>query len=85
MNFQYIEAQNVEYLNSSFDIKETVFDLNEGSTEKSNSSEEKVQGEEKSSEGIILKELPKHPKYVFLGLEKSKPVIIAADLTKEKK
>ena len=45
MNFKYIEAHDVEYVNSSFDIKETVFSLNEGSTEKSNSSEEKVQGE----------------------------------------
>ena len=51
---------------------------------KSNSSEENVQGEEKKFEGLILKESPKHLKYAFLGLEKSKPVIIAADLTKEK-
>ena len=47
MNFYYIEAHDVEYLNSSFDIKETVSSLNEGSIKKSNSSEEKVQGEEK--------------------------------------
>ena len=44
----------------------------------------KIQEEKKSSERLILKELPKHLKYVFLGEEKSKPVIIAADLTKEK-
>ena len=44
----------------------------------------KIQEEEKSSEGLILKELPKHLKYVFLGEEKSKLVIIAADLTTEK-
>ena len=39
----------------------------------------KIQEEEKSSEGLILKELPKHLKYVFLGEEKSKLVIIATD------
>ena len=31
-----------------------------------------------------MKELPKHLKYVFLGEEKSKLVIIALDLTIEK-
>ena len=34
--------------------------------------------------GLILKELPKHWKYVFLEVERSKLVIIAADLTKDK-
>ena len=43
-----------------------------------------MQEEEKSFEGIILKELPKHLKYVFLGKEKSKPVIIATNLTVER-
>ena len=43
-----------------------------------------MQEEEKSFEGLILKELPKHLKYAFLGEEKSKPVIIAAYLTVEK-
>ena len=38
---------------------------------------------EKSSEGLILKELPKHLKYAFLGAEKAKHVIIAVDLTIE--
>ena len=38
----------------------------------------------KKIEGLILKESPKHLKYAFLGSEKSKPVIIAADLAKEK-
>ena len=34
--------------------------------------------------GLILKELPKHWKYFFLEVERSKLVIIAADLTKDK-
>ena len=42
MNFQYIEDFDVEFLNSSFKFKETIFSLNEGSREKSNSSEKKV-------------------------------------------
>ena len=40
----------------------------------------KVHEVEKSFEGLILKELPKHPKYAFLGKEKSKRVIIVVDL-----
>ena len=48
------------------------------------SSEEKVQVEEKSSEGLVLKELPKNLKYVFLEEERSKPIIIAVDLMIEK-
>ena len=43
-----------------------------------------IQEKEKISEGLILKEFPKHLKYVFLGEEKSKPVIIAVDLIAEK-
>ena len=40
--------------------------------------------EEKSFEGLILKELPKYLKYIFLEKERSMPVIIAANLTAEK-
>ena len=39
----------------------------------------------KKFEGLILKESPKHLKYAFLGSEKSKPVIIAADFVRPKK
>ena len=44
-----------------------------------------MQEEEKRSYRLILKELPKHLKYAFLGEEKSKLVIITFDLTLEKK
>ena len=64
-------------------MTETVLSLNEKSTYNL-SSEEKVQEEEKSSEGLILKELPKHLKYAFLGEETSKFMIMAANLTVEK-
>ena len=40
--------------------------------------------EEKGFEGLVLKELPKHLKYAFLGEERFKPIILAADLTIEK-
>ena len=49
------------------------------------SREAKFQVEENSSKGLVLKELPKHLKYAFLGEERSKPVIIEANLTVEKK
>ena len=75
---------DVEYLNSSLEFKETVLSLKEISAEKSSNGEENGQEVKKSSEGLILKELPKHLKYVFLGAERSQPVIIAADLIVEK-
>ena len=84
MNFQYIMALDVEYLNSSLEFKETVLSLEEISAEKSSSSKEKGQEVEKSFEGLILKELPKHVKYAFLGVERAEPIIIAANLTVEK-
>ena len=49
------------------------------------SSKVKIQEEEKSSKGLILKKLPKNLKYAFLGEEKSKLVIITTYLTTEKK
>ena len=84
MNFQYIEAHDVEYLNSSFEFKETTLSLKETSTERSSSNEGNEQGVEKSSKGLILKELPKHLKYAFLGAERAQPEIIAVDLIEEK-
>ena len=83
MNFQYIDAHDVEYLNSSFEIRETVLSLKEINAKKSSSSEEKGQEVEKSSKGLILKELPKHLKYAFLRAEIAQHVIITADLIVE--
>ena len=70
-------------MNSSFEFKTTLC-LKEISTEKSSSNEEEEQGVEKSFEGLIMKELPKHLKYAFLGAERAQPIIIATDLTEEK-
>ena len=61
-------------------MAETILSLNTENL----SSEEEFQVEEKSSEGLIPKELPKHLKYVFIEKERSKPVIIVENLTVEK-
>ena len=43
---------------------------------------QKTTEQETSAEGLILKELPSHLKYVFLEPEKRKPIIISASLSK---
>ena len=62
---------------------ENVLSLNERSTDNL-SSKEKVQEKEKSFGGLVLKEFPKHMNYAFLSDERSKPVIIAENLTTKK-
>ena len=69
-------------MNSNFKLKDSVFSVGENNAEKSNSYEEKVVEENKSLEGLILKELPKHLNYSFLQPEKGKPVIISTGLTR---
>ena len=44
----------------------------------------RYKSKKKSYEGLILKELLKHLKYDFLRAERSIPVIIEFDLTKDK-
>ena len=81
-----------DYISSSFYIDdfekeeliaETILSLNERSTDNLKN-EEKFQVDEKSYKGLVQKELPKNLKYAFLGEERSKPIILAADLTVEK-
>ena len=81
MNFQYLDVLNVEFLNSNFESKEAVLSINENSTKKSSSNEDKESETETSLEGLALKELPKHLKYAFLEPEKVKHVVISAALT----
>ena len=81
MNFQYLDDLDCEFMHSNFELKETIFSLNENSTEKTSSNEEESKETETSSEGLTLKELPKHLKYAFLEPEKAKPVIISIALT----
>ena len=80
MDFQYLEDLDSEFLTSNFDLKETILSLNENSTEKSSSNKEKAKEIETSSEGLALKELPRHLKYTFLGPKKAKSVIISIAL-----
>ena len=80
MNFQYLEHLEVEFLNSNFKLKEAVLSVEEISTEKSNSYEEKAIEVNTSSEGLILKKLSEHLTYDFLQPEKEKPVIISVGL-----
>ena len=82
MNFQYLENHEVEILNSNFKLKDSTSSVRENSAKKSNSYEEKVVEENKSSEGLVLKEFPEHLKYAFLQPEKGKPVIISTGLTR---
>ena len=65
MNFQYLEHLEVEILNSKFKFKDSVFNVGENSAKKSNMYEEKVAKENKSSKGLILKELHGHLNYAF--------------------
>ena len=51
MNFQYLEHLEVESLTSNFNLKEAVLNVEENSTEKPSSYEEKVVQENTSSEG----------------------------------
>ena len=82
MNFQYLEHLEVEFLNSNFRLKDSVFSIRENNVERSSSYEEEVAEENKSSKGLILKELPEYLKYAFIQPEKGKLVIISAELTK---
>ena len=82
MNFQYLEHLEVEFMSSNFKLKDSVFSIRESSAKRSSNYEEEVAEENKSSEGLILKEFPEHLKYAFLQLEKGNPVIILVGLTK---
>ena len=73
LNPLYKEDLDKEELNAETELTETVLSLSEENDDDLRSSKLKVQEAEKSSEGLILKELPKHLKYAFLSKEKSKP------------
>ena len=81
MNFQYLESIDCEMLPSRMFNKETVSSMNENSQDDVCSQGPKTTEQETSVEGLILKELPNHLKYVFLEPKKRKPVIISAALT----
>ena len=80
LNFQYLKSVDYELLHSIFHNAETVWSLNEKSTENSGRNEKKGNKQETSAEGLILKELPSHLKYAFLELVGEKPIIMSAAL-----
>ena len=84
LNSLYNDDIDKEELIAKDELAGALLNLSEEKIDDLRSSGVKIQEEEKSSEGLILKELPKHLKYVFLSEEKSKPVIIAAYLIAEK-
>ena len=83
-NSLYNDDLEKEELIAEVELTGAVLSLSEEEIDDLMSSGVKIQEEEKIFEGPILKELPKHLKYIFLGEEKSKPIIIAAYLTVEK-
>ena len=85
LNFQYLKSVDYELLHSRFQNIETVWSLNEKSTENSSRNEKKGNEQETSAEGLILKELPSHLKHAFLEPEGAKPVIISAALNENEK
>ena len=85
MNFQYLDALQFEFMDSNVKLIKVVLSVEEDNTEHSSSYEEEAVNVNKSSEGLILKELPEHLECAFLQPEKGKPVIISAELTELKK
>ena len=85
MNFQYLEHLEVEFLDSDVKLKKVVLNVEENNTEKSNNYEEEAANINKSSKGLILKELPEHLEYAFLQPKKGKLVIISAGFTELEK
>ena len=80
MNFQYLEHVEVQFLDSNVKLEKKILKIEENNTGNSSTYEEEAANINKSSEDLILKELPKHLEYAFLQPEKGKPVIISAGL-----
>ena len=68
-------------MDSNVKLKKAVLSVEENNIEKSSSYKVEAAKVNKSSGGLILKELLEHLKYAFLQPEKGKPVIILAGLT----
>ena len=81
-NFQYLEHLESKFLDPNVKLNKASLSVEENNAGKSSSYKEEGVEENTSSEGLILKELPEHLKYVFLQPEKGKPVIIVDRLTK---
>ena len=83
MNFQYIEEDFSDCLYSSCHSIETVMSITQGRDEQEGNNEKEEIQQETSEEGLVLKELPSHLKYVYLEPPQRKPVIISVGLSDE--
>ena len=83
MNFQYIEDDYSNCPYNSFHSIETVMSMTQSRNEQEGNNEKGEIQQETSEEGLVLKELPSHLKYVYLEPPQRKPVIISARLSDE--
>ena len=81
MNFEYIEDDYSDCPYNSFHSIETLMSMKQSRDEQEGSNEKGKIHQETSEEGLVLKELPSHLKYVYLEPPQRKPVIISARLT----
>ena len=66
-----------ETLTCADGVIETIFAL------ENKDDEAVIEEEVKTPDGLVLKQLPLHLRYSFLGDDERKPVIVSSDLTKE--
>ena len=83
MNFQYIEDEYSEFSFDSLHSIETVMSMTQGRDDQEGNNEKEEIHQETSEEGLVLKELPSHLKYIYLEPPQRKPVIISARLSDE--
>ena len=83
MNFQYIEDDYPNCPYNSFHSIETVLSMMINRDEQEGNIEKGEIQQETSEEGLVLKELPSHLKYVYLEPPQRKPVIISSRLSTE--
>ena len=83
MNFQYIEDDYSDCPYNSFHSIETVMSMTQSRDEQEGNNEKGEIQQETSEEGLVLKELPSHLKYVYLEPPQRKPVIISTRLSDE--
>ena len=83
MNFQYIEDDYPACPYNSFHSVETVMSMTLNRDEQEGNNEKGEIQQETSEEGLVLKELPSHLKYVYLEPPQRKPVIISSRLSNE--
>ena len=83
MNFQYIEDDYPNCPHNSFHSIETVLSMMINRDEQEGNIEKGEIQQEASEEGLVLKELPSHLKFVYLEPPQRKPVIISSRLSNE--